>query len=385
MKTDTTTLELSRKKSFCTVKTRFYLHGYLNSEGKTQIIFSVTVYGNRKKIYTGFYANPNFWDSKKQRVKNDENLNLILDNLFAKATQIQTFYFLTKRELNLESFLNEFFSQTPSYDFNSFMLNEIEKQCANPNTLKKHKSIHKKLKEYKEVIPFTEINFQFIVNYRAHLRKIGNNRTTENSNIKIIKHYLKTASKYGITLNLDLDEIKPGSCSGNRTAISQDDIKKLSGYFFSEYIKSNWRLSLGYFLFAYNTGMRISDLRNLKRSELEADYIEFRTVKTKKIQEMKLNNNAKALLRHEPRLFRDFITQQKINEQLKQIAAQVGVRKKLSLHVARHTFATSYLKAGGSVHHLQKLLGHSKIETTMIYVHLNMEDALETVHLLDKL
>lgn len=384
MNDSTLILELSRKKHFCTVKTRFFLHGYLNQEGTTQIIFAVTVLGQRKRIHTGYFIKPADWDPRTQRSKSDQQLNLIMDNLVSKATQIKTFYFLTKRELCLSSFLDEFFSRTPSYDFNSFMISEIEKQCTNANTLKKHRSIHKKLKEYKEVIPFTDINFQFIVNYRAHLRSIGNNRSTENSNIKIIKHYLKTAKKYGIMLDLDLDEIKPGSCSGNRTAIDITDIKKLTSFFFSDHIKDNWRLSLGYFLFAYNTGMRISDMQNLRRSGM-VDYIHFKTVKTRKDQDMKLNNNAKALLKHEPRLFVDFITQQKINLHLKEMRATLGIRKKLTLHVARHTFATNYLKAGGQVHDLQILLGHSKIETTMIYVHLNNEDALETVHLLDQL
>ena len=43
-------------------------------------------------------------------------------------------------------------------------------------------------------------------------------------------------------------------------------------------------------------------------------------------------------------------------------------------HCLRHTFATWYLRAGGGVRQLQDILGHSKIETTMIYVHLAGRD-----------
>ena len=43
-------------------------------------------------------------------------------------------------------------------------------------------------------------------------------------------------------------------------------------------------------------------------------------------------------------------------------------------HTLRHTFATMYLRAGGGVRQLQDILGHSKIETTMIYVHLAGRD-----------
>lgn len=43
-------------------------------------------------------------------------------------------------------------------------------------------------------------------------------------------------------------------------------------------------------------------------------------------------------------------------------------------HVLRHTFATHYIAQGGNVVHLQAILGHSKLETTMVYVHLASRD-----------
>ena len=43
---------------------------------------------------------------------------------------------------------------------------------------------------------------------------------------------------------------------------------------------------------------------------------------------------------------------------------------KLGAHLLRHTFATHYINGGGNVAHLQQILGHASIETTMIYVHL---------------
>ena len=39
-------------------------------------------------------------------------------------------------------------------------------------------------------------------------------------------------------------------------------------------------------------------------------------------------------------------------------------------HALRHTFATNYIRAGGGVRQLQVILGHQRIETTMVYVHL---------------
>ena len=53
------------------------------------------------------------------------------------------------------------------------------------------------------------------------------------------------------------------------------------------------------------------------------------------------------------------------------------VGPKLGAHTLRHTFATMYLRAGGGVRQLQSILGHSKLETTMIYLHLAGTDVHE--------
>jgi site-specific recombinase XerD len=49
-------------------------------------------------------------------------------------------------------------------------------------------------------------------------------------------------------------------------------------------------------------------------------------------------------------------------------------RPKTAWHTLRHTFATNYISMGGNVVHLQRILGHSKLEMTMRYVHLQTKD-----------
>ena len=51
--------------------------------------------------------------------------------------------------------------------------------------------------------------------------------------------------------------------------------------------------------------------------------------------------------------------------------------RRFQFHGLRHTFATKYLKNGGDVARLRKLMGHSSIQTTMIYEHLDHADIIE--------
>lgn len=62
------------------------------------------------------------------------------------------------------------------------------------------------------------------------------------------------------------------------------------------------------------------------------------------------------------------ITNEKVNFYLKEIANAVGLKKNLTFHMARHTFATTVtLSNGVPIETVSKLLGHSKIASTQIY------------------
>ena len=58
-----------------------------------------------------------------------------------------------------------------------------------------------------------------------------------------------------------------------------------------------------------------------------------------------------------------------LEKQLKNAVARAGVRKKISTHTFRHTFATQLLESGYDIRTVQELLGHSDVKTTQIYTH----------------
>lgn len=159
----------------------------------------------------------------------------------------------------------------------------------------------------------------------------------------------------------------------------------MHAFFKSEFINPSHKLIVGYFLFSCMTGLRFSDVMRLKRSELMDEHIHFIAQKTNKDQMITLNKKAKEIIKSCKDLFLTKFTNEHVNRELKEIMRILGVRKKVSFHVARHTFATSFLRMGGSVEKLQILLGHSSIMQTMIYSHIVAAEANKSIYLLDDL
>lgn len=378
--------DVSSNKNYAKVKTSFILHSYVNKSNEQQIFFNVHIGGKQKKIATGFYVEKSKWDNKKQRCKNNPDINLILDNMISKTTEIRTFYRLSKKtdqELSMDNFLIEFFKKTPSYDFLSFFESQMNKKVTNPNTLKKHKSVLKKLRDHCGKLPFTNIDIQFFTDYRHHLYTLGNNKTTRNSNIKIIKYYLLDAQKSGIILNINLSDVIVGSCAGNRTSLSVEDTQKLYKVFFMDILSSSEQTSLACFLISCMTSLRISDLKERKRQDFLIGELNFTAKKTLGFHQLKVNRAAINIILHIPELFTKKICEQVVNRDLKAIANRFKIQKKITMHVGRHTFATNFLKAGGTVQDLQIILDHSSLETTMIYVHMDKEESISKVSILD--
>lgn len=144
------------------------------------------------------------------------------------------------------------------------------------------------------------------------------------------------------------------------------------------------------FLFACCTGLRISDVDRLDWSNIikEGDkcHLEIRMKKTSKPIRVPLNNNALSLIgeRSTGKVFA-LPNLNTVEQHVIRWAARAGIRKHVTFHVARHTFATMLLTKGVDLYTVSKLLGHSNITVTQVYAKIIDKVRDEAIEKIDNL
>ncbi|RTL14096.1 MAG: integrase [Flavobacteriaceae bacterium] len=141
----------------------------------------------------------------------------------------------------------------------------------------------------------------------------------------------------------------------------------------------------------YSAGLRISEAINMKLKDIDSIrmLIHVKNAKGKKDRYTLLSEKVLLLLReyylvYKPKeylfegQFGGMYSSRSAQIILKQAAEKAGIRKPITLHTLRHSFATHLLESGTDLRYIQDLLGHSSPKTTMIYTHVT-NDSLKKI------
>ncbi|MBN2763926.1 MAG: tyrosine-type recombinase/integrase [Bacteroidales bacterium] len=138
-------------------------------------------------------------------------------------------------------------------------------------------------------------------------------------------------------------------------------------------------------MLAYSTGMRRSEIMYLKPTHIDSERMQVRIVhgKGKKDRFTLLSPKALKLLRfyyqiYKPATFlfepqgrkNHTLSSSTLNNIVKQAANRAGIKKEISFHTMRHSFATHMLENGTNIRIIQQFLGHTSIRTTSVYLHI---------------
>lgn len=349
---------------------------YIRHDGTSALYVQIFLNGRKKIFPLNLSVKAIYFDKVKQRVsgksENHKDYNLIIEKFLADINTIEINYRLSNVVLDIEKLTNDILNPSSWICFITFWDEELDRQkgLLKPGTYRQQKSALEKLRKYKDHLYFYEINKKQIEDIRIFLKvKMKNEENTISTFFKNFKKYLNVALDRGIKVPLNSSDIKRPNFKSHRTFLMPDEINTLYKYWKSDFVNEMHKNILSKFLFSCFTGLRISDIKKIEADNIIGDYLVFLAEKTGKLQRIQMNESAKKFIgKQKP--FNSNYTDEYTNRALKDICKICGIKKRVTYHVSRHTFATNFIISGGNVTVLQKLLGHSKIEDTMIYVHI---------------
>ena len=376
----------------------------------------------RIEFTTGYRIDAAKWDADKQRVKNGcsnklkQSASEINASLLGYYTEIQDIFkkFEVEEIMPTQEQIKEAFNalhkpieeevkprkSMPNTFYKVF--DEFVRDCGRQNdwtdsTYEKFAAVKNHLMNFRDELTFDFFDERGLNNYVTYLRDVKEMRnSTIGKQLSFLKWFLRWAFKKGVHQNNAYDSYKPKLKSTQKKIIflTWEELNKLREFEIPTTKQALDRVR-DVFLFQCFTGLRYSDVFNLRRSDIKGDHIEVTTVKTSDSLIIELNNHSKAILdKYKDVAFEDdkvlpVITNQKMNDYLKELAELVGIDEPvrqtyyrgneridevtpkyalLGTHAGRRTFICNALALGIPPQVVMKWTGHSDYKAMKPYI-----------------
>ena len=273
---------------------------------------------------------------------------------------------------------------------------------ASPKTIENYSLWVNRFIDYIWDMDANQIKMMHIQDFRTYLIKQGLSPKTVNYHAVGLRSFFKFMLRNDIeTLSpekIDLAKIPPRRVS----YLSENQVQDILDAP-AKYEKKPLKILRDKAILAtlYGTGLRVTELITLKTKDIKLNESQFSVIwKGSKLRSVFLTQDAKEKLKKyilsrwddseylfislSPNSYGMPLSRNSIESLVKKYAESVWITEKVTPHTLRHSFATSLLRRGADIRSVQALLGHSSIQTTQIYTHVD-DKYLQKVHdLLDK-
>ena len=390
----------------------FYLRSnYVNKEGKTSVMLRIYLNNERLSLgSTGISVKSSQWDKEKERIKGRTtealNTNLQLDNI---ASGLQSIFRRIEMSdvVSLERIKSEFLGKKEEIDTLMQLFEkhngDVAKQVGvsvGKATLQKYNVCKRHFSEFLEKqykrsdLKLTELTYVVIREFDLYLRtEVGQNANTATKTMKTFKTITLLGQKMGVLLHDPFMNHRFHIEPVNRGFLTDEEILLIAN---KDLGISRLELVRDIFIFSCFTGLAYIDVSNLTPDHIvtlgDKQWIMTQRQKTSVETNVLLLDTPKAIIaKYGGKTYRNgklfpMLTNQKTNSYLKEIADICGIKKNLTFHLARHTFATMSLSKGVPMESVSKMLGHTNIRTTQIYARItNKKIEHDMEELADKL
>ncbi|WP_097045058.1 site-specific integrase [Flagellimonas pacifica] len=371
-------------------------------DGSFPIILRLTHFRKTTSISTGFSVPKKYWNSRKTEItKNYPNADSVhrLNNLLlkekTKANDIINKLYDEKKlhYMSIDDVKNRIVKNHKYVSFIGYGYSLVEdlKKSHRYGTARSYKGSLSILRTFMNGrdLKFNEFNYSFILKFEKYHLSKGNSLNSLSSYLRSYRAIFNKGIKEGL--------IDREAYPFFNYTIRQTPTKKRAIDF--KYIKRIVDLELpkdttlfryrNYFICSYLLyGMNFTDMAYLKLENIVDSRLKFRRKKTGKLFDIKITDTLKEILSiyTDGKSQQDYIfpiikrssleiqereiawERKRYNAGLKEIAKLCGIEEKLTTYVSRHTFATQALLKNIPVMAISAMLGHSKLDTTQIYL-----------------